>query len=204
MGRRPFAVATAKPSSGSRRRSGPHQQLAFGDLLREAGAMKGSLIRVVVAASVASAAWYAEAQPAERATQELSIVFNVDGDSRACSAESATQVTLESLVSGGEQWVGRCVRVDGFWSGRALFREAADPQRAQYPQSGDELSDRRVGLYLPDRLLRRAPDRPRSSTAVGVVGDCEILTRGALMVMGYCHYTSGPYIAVSEMLRTRR
>jgi hypothetical protein len=30
---------------------------------------------------------------------------------------------------------------------------------------------------------------------------CEGLREGAMMVFGYCHYTDGPYIAVSRMRR---
>ncbi|MET3528047.1 hypothetical protein [Phenylobacterium koreense] len=169
--------------------------------MREGVGMKGYLLlgRIILAAGLAQVAAEALAQPADRAMEEPKIVLNVTANPSDCNLQSASRVKLESLTRGGEKWIGRCVKVDGVWSGRALFLNAGDLNRARYPQSDDKLGPRRVGLYLPDELLESAPAHGRSATAVGVVGDCETLSRGALMVMGYCHYTDGPYIAVSEM-----
>jgi hypothetical protein len=171
--------------------------------MREGAGMKGYLFvgRTILAAGLVLVAAEALAQPVDRAAEELEIVLNVTANTSNCNLQSASRVKLESLTRGGEKWIGRCVKVDGVWAGRALFLNAGDLSRARYPQSDEKLGPRRVGLYLPDELRERAPVHGRSATAVGVVGDCETLSRGALMVMGYCHYTDGPYIAVSEMRR---
>lgn len=38
---------------------------------------------------------------------------------------------------------------------------------------------------------------------VGIVGNCSSLGRGAVMVMGYCHYVGGPYLAIAETYPNR-
>lgn len=148
------------------------------------------------------AAASAAAQPAESASEDLTVVLDVTSDLATCNLQSATRVTLETLTHSEDDWVGKCVKVGGFWWGRALFQNGRDPRTVEYSQFADALSSRRIGLYLPDELRKRTPEHPRASTAVGIVGDCELLGRGAVMVMGYCHYTAGTYLAVSEMRKS--
>lgn len=116
-----------------------------------------------------------------------------------CNLKLATKVDLLTLAKEPQNWAGRCVAVDGYWHFRALFASPRDARN--YSQSNDELSARRVGIYGTEELLSSAPRKPAAYTAVGIAGQCETLGEGAIMVMGYCHYTGGPYIAVAEMRR---
>jgi hypothetical protein len=38
---------------------------------------------------------------------------------------------------------------------------------------------------------------------VGIVGQCETEWPGAMMVLGYCHYTGGPILKVAEVIPER-
>jgi hypothetical protein len=116
-----------------------------------------------------------------------------------CNLALATRTSLESLIN-EPQWEGKCVAVDGYWRQRALFATASDARRRSSPL-GDKLRARRVGIYGTDELLTSAPLTGVAYTAIGIAGQCDTLTDGAIMVMGYCHYIGGPYIAVSEMRR---
>lgn len=117
-----------------------------------------------------------------------------------CIFSLATKVDLLTLTSRAEDWSGKCVALDGYWQSRAFFARRQDA-RKQYSQVSKALRHRRVGIYGTDELLTSAPRVPVGYTVVGVVGQCDELWAEALMVMGYCHYTSGPYIAVAEMRR---
>jgi len=107
-------------------------------------------------------------------------------------------VDVRTIASHPEEWTGKCVAVDGYWQLRALFAQRRDA-RSSYSMSNTAVRDRRIGIYGSDRLLAAAPRSPAAYTAVGIVGQCEQLWAEAVMVMGYCHYTGGPYLAVAEM-----
>ena len=140
------------------------------------------------------------AEPLGPAQQEDSFLVTVAARPDKCNLTLATKVDLLTLVKRPTAWMGRCVAVDGYWQGRALFGRPRDA-RSRYAQSNRALRKRRVGIYGTDELMRTTPHAAAAYTAAGIVGDCEALWAGALMVMGYCHYTGGPYIAVAEMRR---
>ena len=97
---------------------------------------------------------------------------------------------------------GRCVAVHGYLSGHALFATRTDA-RARRAPSTRALEGRRIGLYGLAKALPKGAPREGSYEIVGIVGDCERLSAGGVAVMGYCHYTDGPYVAVSELKRIR-
>ena len=126
------------------------------------------------------------------------IIIGLAAQPDACNFSIAKKVKLEGLVRKPGEWAGKCVAVTGYWQGRALFEDRADA-RKKYAQSSDELDGQRIGIYAQDEVLEAAPKRAKPFTAVGIAGTCEQLWDGAIMVMGYCHYTGGPFIAVAEM-----
>lgn len=67
-------------------------------------------------------------------------------------------------------------------------------------RNGKSLRSRRVGIYAADEVLDRAPDAPTRYTMIGIVDQCETAWPDALMVMGYCHYTSGPFLRISQAI----
>lgn len=60
---------------------------------------------------------------------------------------------------------------------------------------------RRVGLYMGDENWKHSDaGLPPRTSVVGVIGDCRDLDgANVLMVAGYCHYTDGPILSVSEI-----
>ena len=115
-----------------------------------------------------------------------------------CNLNVAEKVTLEALTRKPDDWAGKCVAVSGYWYGRALFESPSDA-RKKYSQSSVKLGGHRIGIYGREEVLKAGPKRPKRFDAVGVANTCERLWDGAMMVMGYCHYTGGPIIAVAEM-----
>lgn len=126
------------------------------------------------------------------------IIMSVAAQPENCNVRVAKELALEALIKRPDQWAGQCVAVTGYWFGRALFRTPLEA-RQRYSQSSHELDGRRVGIYGREEVLKSAPKRLGLFIAVGVANTCEGLSEGAIMLMGYCHYTGGPIIAVAEM-----
>ncbi|CAA9355687.1 MAG: hypothetical protein AVDCRST_MAG93-7339 [uncultured Chloroflexia bacterium] len=131
-------------------------------------------------------------------TDDGSVIMWVAANPENCNLGVAKKLALEALAEQPDHWSGKCVAVTGYWYGRALFRTLSDA-RQRYSQSSDELDGRRVGIYGREEALKAAPKRPKKFVAVGIANTCERLSQGAVMVMGYCHYTGGPMIAVAEL-----
>jgi hypothetical protein len=139
-------------------------------------------------------------QPASKSEQQLTIISTVWAKPDKCNSSIASHVEFSALAEEPRRWTGKCVAVDGFWRHRALFATRTDAQKG-YTQSAATDRQRRIGIYGKEELLASAPTKPSAYTAVGLVGQCEELGKGAVLVSGYCHYFFGPYIAVAEMLR---
>ena len=130
-------------------------------------------------------------------------------DPANCNGAVATKLTFHQVLKAGAALNGRCVAVDGFWEGRALFHRASDAKR-KGSNSTPALQGRRIGIYAEGALRNRIASQPERYTVVGVIGHCETQWPDALMVLRYCHYTGGPIILVaqaslaSEQAATRR
>jgi hypothetical protein len=139
------------------------------------------------------------AQPSDnQKTSEDDIIVSVWSHPSTCNLDVAKKVSLEALVRKPSAWTGKCIAVRGYWYGRALFDYQSDADR-KYSQSSDEIDGHRVGIYARDEILNAAPKHAALFIAVGIANECERLWNGSVMVMGYCHYTGGPFIAVAEM-----
>ena len=133
--------------------------------------------------------------------QQLYAIRPAPPPATKCSLARAKRVNLRTLAAEPDKWMGKCVALDGYWEGPAIFDDVGG-RRPQYARSMDVPADRRVGIYGNDKLWASAPTRPVAITAVGVAGRCEGLARGDnVMVLGYCHYTGGAYLAATEMRR---
>jgi hypothetical protein len=133
---------------------------------------------------------------------EFNVVFDLFGNRERCNAGNARRVAFERVARGDAALHGKCVAVSGYQAGRALFASRGDA-RVRFPGSAEILEGRRIGLYGLSRVLPENAPRITFYRVVGIVGSCEELYGGGGMVMGYCHYTSGPYLAVSELQRRR-
>jgi hypothetical protein len=146
-------------------------------------------------ASVWSATAFAqdEQEPADD-----TIIINAWSDPESCNIGIATRISFEDLASGDQIETGSCVVVEGIQSDRALFRTSRDA-RSKKSTSSDRLRGRRIGLYANWEAVGDPFAEPRRIRVVGLAGDCSTQWPGAMMVMGYCHYTGGPILLVSEM-----
>lgn len=136
-------------------------------------------------------------QPGEDGSED--IILSAWSDPAKCNVENAIQVSIDEILERGSTLEGKCVAVDGFWAARALFSHARDGNR---PRSNVDkaLRHRRIGIYAREEVLEAAPRRSARYTMVGVLGQCETEWPSAMMVMGYCHYTGGPLLKVSQAI----
>jgi hypothetical protein len=153
---------------------------------------------MTLAAALAPAPQATPPAPAEQ--DGLYIVTTMAAHPDHCNLAVAAKVDLPDLVREPGNWLDKCVAVTGYWQGRALF---VSPPKERRMDWGEAWEGRRVGIYGTKRLLSSAPLRPRAYTAVGVVGLCESFRQEAVMIMGYCHYSDGPYIALAQMHRRK-
>jgi hypothetical protein len=150
------------------------------------------LLSLALTAQTADAALPKAAEP-----NEFYVINDTWADKSKCNRGNAEQIELSTLANDHSAFIGRCVAVTGYLSGSALF-PSKDESRTRYAQSAESLKLRRVGLYGLAKASPNAPVKSRRYVVVGLVGDCERLSDSTGMVMGYCHYTNGPYVAVSE------
>jgi hypothetical protein len=144
----------------------------------------------------------ADIAPPNQASDEAYVINDVWADKAKCNSDTAKRVQLKMLVLGFAELLGQCVSVSGYLSGRALFLSKPD-SKLRYSNSTGALKMRRLGLYGLNKVSPGNPPKAGSYEIVGTVGDCERLGSDAMMVMGYCHYTNGPYIAVSELRQVK-
>lgn len=130
------------------------------------------------------------------------IVISAWADPETCNIQNATAMNVKEALSRADSLVGQCIAVDGYWSGRAVFSSASDGNQRR-SNSVAALSSQRIGVYGTERMLYIAPRKARRYKLVGIFGRCETEWPGAMMVMGYCHYTSGPILKLSQAVRAR-
>lgn len=127
--------------------------------------------------------------------EELVIVFHPVAE---CAGKPIVDTTVEAVAASVEPFRGKCVRVRGVWGGMRLYGSLHDYWRTP-KMLGSEDDDsptraHRLGVY-GQQIRWRLPTGMSETEMVGVVGTCEDLAKGAVMVMGYCHYEHGAWIA---------
>lgn len=140
-----------------------------------------------------------QASTAGGAATSDDIIMGASLDPATCNVENAVPLSFDNAVTKKQVRGKQCVKIDGFWSGRALFRSAADAN-SKLSNVSRKLASRRIGLYGAERLLASAPSPAKRYTLVGQLRRCESAWPRAMMVMGYCHYTGGPFLIASEAL----
>ncbi len=116
-----------------------------------------------------------------------------------CNRGNATEASFSTVVADADALTGQCVTFAGYWYGRALFRKVRDA-RSYGALVKPSLREKRVGLYANWELVGNPPNEPRWYRFVGKVGRCETQWPDAMMIMGFCHYTGGPILLVSEAI----
>lgn|SRR3989344_6028356 len=159
--------------------------------------MTGRVISFLVAIAMLCNSSGILAQETNQAPDEEFFVTGAWSDPSECNQKVARAVSFDTLMADYITLRGERVRVEGYWKGRALFG-SAQPARARRAVISDHLRSKRLGIYAQWEKVGGPPERPRRTTFIGIVGDCETQWPGATMVMGYCHYTGGPILLVSE------
>jgi hypothetical protein len=124
-------------------------------------------------------------------------IMNAWAEPSDCNFKNAKSVAFSDLASDAGKRLGQCVAVEGFWQGRALFRSARHAKIRRSNTNG-RLRRKRIGLYANWEKIGEPPDQPARSVFVGRVGRCETQWPDAMMVLGYCHYTGGSILLVSQ------
>lgn len=158
--------------------------------------MLGRLVATVAGVAGIVAATNAIAQTPDDSPRD-EFIINAWSNPTDCNRTAAKRVSFSALAADAEGLIGECVVVEGYWSGRALFGSMREA-RSRLSNTIDRLRGKRVGIYAQWESIGDPPDRPTRTIFVGRVGQCETQWPGAMMVMGYCHYTGGPILLVAE------
>jgi hypothetical protein len=158
--------------------------------------MRPALISLALMCAAAPAAAQ-EPAPAAAVEEEWYVVSDVIAPAD-CSPETARPVSFTEAISAPlEEGTLGCVTVEGVWDGRNFYAGldgyyTADRGDVWTPSSV------RLGVYgWRDRV--GSPERPTPARLTGRIGDCEALSGpNVMMVMGYCHYVYGRYIALGH------
>lgn len=126
------------------------------------------------------------------------VVTTLWGDP-ACDTATARNFRVTALARQGKRLLQKCVAVTGIVKHRMLFDSSDDAQAYSAPDDIDHAGER-LGIYMSEELRKTFPADMAHVVLTGNVGDCATLRRpeNVVMVSGYCHYSSGIYIAVSS------
>ncbi len=142
---------------------------------------------------------------AQEETKDVPIfLMNAWSTDKQCNGGNSRSVSFRYLVRHTEEFDGKCVKVTGFYSGRALFIEPDDFQ-VRYPSSNSRIASRRIGILAKDELHESIYIRPPDGEiiVIGRFTTCEQLASdlGGVFMGSYCHYTGGPIILAASYKR---
>lgn len=116
--------------------------------------------------------------------------------SPSCVAPRAVAADVRVMARAQEQWLGRCVRLQGYVIGNIFYADAGGAYAAAASDRDDRRNDGWLGVYVPGRWPRTL----RAGSVTGILHDCgrdwqeEDARAGPneiVMSLGYCHYRSG-------------
>jgi len=138
-------------------------------------------------------------------TEDLSdqIITGARGDPTKCNLTNASPLPFIDAARDGGGQNAACVSITAYWKGGAIFANEADADIAKSAVT-PTLKGRRIGIYADEQTFKMAPRRPKPFTIVGLYASCKTEWSGALMVMGYCHFSDGPFLKVSQTRPARR
>lgn len=131
------------------------------------------------------------------------IILGTWGDPAKCNASNARSISFADAARGIGVSRGDCVAVNGYWAGRALFSSIVDANTKRSTTS-DALEGHRVGIYADERMFDIAPRRPKPFKIIGLYASCKTEWVGAMMVLGYCHFSDGPFLKVAQAVPVGR
>ena len=154
------------------------------------------LVATLAGVAAISAASSPSAQTADESPRD-EIIMNAWSNPADCNRAVARPVSFSVLAADAQGLIGECVAVEGYWSGRALFG-SSKAARSRRSNTTDRLRGERIGIYAHWDSIGEPPDHLTRTMFVGRLGQCETQWPGAMMAMGYCHYTGGSILLVAE------
>lgn len=137
---------------------------------------------------------------AER-TDEPYIVTDVYAPGDECRQNVRT-VALSELIGAPAQFVGKCVRTTGVVAGWLIYVDTDAYHRGADWNHESGAPYRHIGTY-PQVATAELGDEVVSADVIGIVDTCERLygDSNVIMVLGYCHHFSGPFLRVARIER---
>jgi hypothetical protein len=134
-------------------------------------------------------------------------VASEEADARPtkCSAAMSEKVSVAQVASNAEQYVGRCVSIDGVMQRWFLYENVDGVYLQEKEPLNPSSSGARLGL---DNITRHFGERFRHVSILGRVQDCETVRDSVhaaagenelVMISGYCHYENGAYLWVHKV-----
>lgn len=131
------------------------------------------------------------------------IITGAWGDPTKCNFTNASPILFVDAARDDGAISGTCVSIIAYWKGGAIYANKADADIAKSVVTS-RLRGRRVGIYADERTFEKAPRHPTPFTVVGTYASCKTEWPGAMMVLGYCHFSDGPFLKVSQTQLARR
>jgi hypothetical protein len=132
-------------------------------------------------------------------SDEHQIILSYAPAAGSCAPEATPEIDLSDLLSELDDHFGKCVSTEGYVKARALFFRKSDLRR-KYSSSNSASARRRIGLYGGEDLLRAASQLEAQRVRVtGFVYSCADLGEPGDLVLGYCHYSGGPFIGLTSI-----
>lgn len=150
-----------------------------------------------------SAAQLSAQTPAAKEDLSDQIIIGAWGDATKCNFTNAASIPFMDAARDGGVVSGACVSITAYWKGGAIYANKADADLAKSVVTS-RLKGRRVGIYADERTFQKAPRHPMPFTVVGSYASCKTEWPGAMMVLGYCHFSDGPFLKVSQTRPARR
>jgi len=165
--------------------------------------MLAALPIMSLALGLLSLAGTGQAQQRAAPADDEAIIMGAWTDPAKCNRDIARPASMPEIMAGTAVPDGTCVAVEGYWRGRALFARKADANDDRATVDPAHARSR-IGLYAKPELFETAPHRSRRYVMIGLLGHCETQWPGAMMVMGYCHYTDGPILLLSQAFNAEK
>lgn len=116
-----------------------------------------------------------------------------------CTSETAIEFSFAQAVSVSNDGDIPCAAIEGLWVWNTLVASVDAYYRSNSFPAFRVRDDEKMGVYgTRDRV--ELPDRVIPARLTGRVSRCERLQGpDVMMVLGYCHYISGPFVALGDV-----
>jgi hypothetical protein len=134
---------------------------------------------------------------------DMQIIYTLTPPAKACRPENTEAVPLKILVKDEGGRAGKCVVTEGYTTQRALFMNRRDLFLKRASSNGTS-ARRRIGFYGDEAMMKSVYELDgKRIRATGLLFDCADIGAPGDLVLGYCHYSGGPIIALTAVERVK-